>query len=185
MLLRTSSCWCASRGRGAPRPLNPSAGPIERRVAVIAALVLVAGLMSAGALQVIRPAGSARSVFLGKVDIARQCRLLGYAEASLDGTTAYDWHCVGPDRRKEGLSVIDACRRQYRQTTAVARSIGTAGDRHESAGRSEDATIRRPAGHLGPAGGIDRISSDPHVELPLGGIDGAAHTFTVAQRELH
>jgi hypothetical protein len=61
------------------------------------------------------------SVFLGDADLARYCQMHEHAEASLDGTTAYDWHCTRPPALKISLSVIDLCRWQYRSPSATAR----------------------------------------------------------------
>jgi hypothetical protein len=61
------------------------------------------------------------SAFLGPADLARYCRTHGYSGAALDGLTAYDWHCERSTGQRVSLSVIDACRWQYRRATATAR----------------------------------------------------------------
>jgi hypothetical protein len=63
----------------------------------------------------------ARSVFLGSADIQRYCRALDYSGASLDGDTAYDWHCKRAGGSVDSLSVIEVCRWQYGHSTAQAR----------------------------------------------------------------
>jgi len=84
--------------------------------AVVAALVAGAGYMLA-----LRRPPPAHSVFLGMADIERYCRARGYSAASLDGATAYDWHCTGVAGAKDSLSVIEACRWRYSHPTATAR----------------------------------------------------------------
>jgi hypothetical protein len=63
----------------------------------------------------------AHSLFLGPVDLGRYCQAAGFTGVSLDGLTAYDWHCVQPPSGRSSLSVIEACRWQYKSPTATAR----------------------------------------------------------------
>jgi hypothetical protein len=67
------------------------------------------------------PAAPSHSVFLGEADLARYCRTQGFLGASLDGATAYDWHCIRSSKAKASLSVIEFCRWQYGSPTAMAR----------------------------------------------------------------
>ena len=41
------------------------------------------------------------------------CRLLGYLDVSLDGNSAYDWHCVENTGGRVSISMDDACDWQY------------------------------------------------------------------------
>jgi hypothetical protein len=81
--------------------------------------------------------GHGHSAFLGGADLAGYCRSGGFAGISLDGPTAYDWHCLRPPSVRQGLSVIMACRWQYRDSSALARfahhgNSGIAGDNSPS-----------------------------------------------------
>jgi len=49
---------------------------------------------------------------LGGLDLGAYCRSVGYADAALTGSTAYDWYCVSGSRR-EGLGLDAACRWTY------------------------------------------------------------------------
>jgi hypothetical protein len=90
-------------------------------VAVAVAVAALAGWVLVGVPAAMLPDVPAHSLFLGGVDLAGYCRALGYAGSSVDGPTAYDWHCLRPPGTKESLSVIEACRWRYRRTTATAR----------------------------------------------------------------
>jgi hypothetical protein len=77
-------------------------------------------VVTAGFLLVPGSGAAARSAYLGGVDLGRYCRAHGYAGASLDGPTAYDWHCRTAAGGRDDLSVIDACRWRYGRATATA-----------------------------------------------------------------
>jgi hypothetical protein len=95
----------------------------KRTAAAGIILVLsVAGWAVAG-LTLAAQSAPARSVFLGPVDLGRYCQATGFTGVSLDGHTAYDWHCVQPPSGRSSLSVIEACRWQYRSPTATARYV--------------------------------------------------------------
>ncbi len=55
----------------------------------------------------------------GYVDEGKYCKFLGYKGASLDGKTAYDWHCVTQSGRHVGFSMTAACRWQYKDPQAI------------------------------------------------------------------
>jgi hypothetical protein len=61
------------------------------------------------------------SLYLGPADLEKYCQATGFTGVSLDGQTAYDWHCVQPSSGRASLSVIEACRWQYKSSTATAR----------------------------------------------------------------
>jgi hypothetical protein len=85
--------------------------------------VATAGLVGAGVLAglLLSSAGTPRSVFLGEADLAGYCRTHGFTGVSLDGVTAYDWHCRRSPATRSSMSVIEVCRWQYRTATATAR----------------------------------------------------------------
>jgi hypothetical protein len=82
-------------------------------------MLSVAGWVFAGLALSAQPA-IAHSVFLGPVDLGRYCQTTGFSGVSLDGQTAYDWHCVHLPSGRNSLSVIEACRWQYKSSTATA-----------------------------------------------------------------
>lgn len=93
----------------------------ERAAAVGTTLILaVAGWAIAGLTLAAQP-DSAHSSFLGPVDLEKYCQATGFVDVSLDGKTAYDWHCVRLPAERSSLSVIEACRQQYKSSTAIAR----------------------------------------------------------------
>jgi hypothetical protein len=104
-------------------PTNAARRKRRRRISGMAIGLLALISMSAlvAVILAARPSAPNHSLFLGHADIQRYCRATGYSGASLDGSTAYDWHCMRPGGSKESLSVIEACRWQYRRPTAVAR----------------------------------------------------------------
>ena len=53
------------------------------------------------------------STKLGGVDLQSYCQSLGYVGVSLDGTTAYDWHCDTQSGNHVGIWMDDACGWQY------------------------------------------------------------------------
>jgi hypothetical protein len=104
---------------GKPEPANRP--PRTRRHWLLAIpILLVLGITVTASLVLAAP-GARHSEFLGQPDLAAYCRDQGDAAASLDGTTAYDWHCLNRQGARESLSVIDACRWQYHSSTATAR----------------------------------------------------------------
>ncbi|GAA0549192.1 hypothetical protein GCM10010172_34060 [Paractinoplanes ferrugineus] len=58
---------------------------------------------------------------LGGLDLGAYCRSIGYADATLAGSTAYDWHCVTGDGRRGDLTFAAACRWTYATGAAVDR----------------------------------------------------------------
>jgi hypothetical protein len=105
----------------ADRP-PPAAARRSRRLrwGVSAAACTLAGVLF-GMFLSASPAAPPHSIFLGQADLARYCRIHEQAAVSLDGTTAYDWHCTQPPAVKTSLSVIELCRWQYGSPTATAR----------------------------------------------------------------
>ncbi len=81
-------------------------------------LVILGGILAAAA-----PAAAAAATpeRLGGLDLGAYCRSLGAADAALDGSTAYDWHCVGGDGRRSDLTFEAACRWAYSTGDAVDR----------------------------------------------------------------
>lgn len=55
------------------------------------------------------------------LDLPGYCRSLGYADATLSGSTAYDWHCVSGDGTRGSLAFDAACRWTYGSEHAVDR----------------------------------------------------------------
>src|SRR5260370_6041662 len=56
-------------------------------------------------------------------NLAGYCQSIGDSTASLDGTTAYDWHCVAPSGQHIFLSMTSACRWQYHDSQALDRLV--------------------------------------------------------------
>ncbi|BAL87541.1 hypothetical protein AMIS_23210 [Actinoplanes missouriensis 431] len=83
-------------------------------------LAMLVGL--AGVLAVTTPASASPPppTQLGGLDIGAYCRSIGYADAALTGTTAYDWHCVAGGRQGD-LAFDAACRWQYGNEHVVDR----------------------------------------------------------------
>lgn len=109
-----------------PQPTQPPAAEQRRRpprrLLLAAGAVALMGISALlGELVSARLTSTAHSVFLGEVDLAGYCRAQGYSGVSLDGTTAADWHCTRAPNTKDSLSVIEACRWQYRRGQALAR----------------------------------------------------------------
>lgn len=90
-------------------------------------IALIAGF--AGVLAAISPATAASTTpeQLGGLDIGAYCRSIGYTDATLTGSTAYDWHCVAGDGSKHDLTFEAACRWTYGTDAAVDR-IGNFAD---------------------------------------------------------
>jgi hypothetical protein len=83
-------------------------------------LALLVGLASV--LIAVNPAAATTAPQeLGGLDIGAYCRSLGKAGATLTGSTAYDWHCVGADGRHSDLLLDEACRWTYATGDAVDR----------------------------------------------------------------
>lgn len=57
---------------------------------------------------------------LGGLDLYSYCLSLGYSNASLDGTTAYDWHCDDSWGYLYGIDMNAACQWQYPGASAYA-----------------------------------------------------------------
>ena len=62
---------------------------------------------------------------LGPVDLNRYCQSLGDVRESLDGSTAYDWHCVTSSGNHVNIDIIKACQLEYNRSdaTAIASNI--------------------------------------------------------------
>lgn len=102
-------------------PLLTRPGHPWKRVVVGLILILsVAGGAFTGVALTAQPT-PAHSAFLGPVDLEKYCQATGFTGVSLDGKTAYDWHCVQPLSGRSSLSVIEACQWQYKSSTATAR----------------------------------------------------------------
>ncbi len=71
------------------------------------------------------PTPTPHFILLGPVDLNRYCQSLGDVRASLDGSTAYDWHCVTPSGNHVSIDVIKACQLEYNRSdaTAIASNI--------------------------------------------------------------
>ncbi|GAA4599257.1 hypothetical protein BJY16_003014 [Actinoplanes octamycinicus] len=84
-------------------------------------IALVVGF--AGVVAAISPAAAASATpqQLGGLDLGAYCRSIGYADATLTGSTAYDWHCVAGDGSRHDLTFEAACRWTYRTGDAVDR----------------------------------------------------------------
>jgi Concanavalin A-like lectin/glucanases superfamily len=65
---------------------------------------------------------SAPATNFGTPDIDGYCRSLGYQGGSLDGATAYDWHCVSGGGSHVGLDLVRGCGWQYGEGTWQPRS---------------------------------------------------------------
>lgn len=50
---------------------------------------------------------------LGLLLLDSYCQAHGYADASLDGSTAYDWYCVDDQGNRTRIDLTDACKWQY------------------------------------------------------------------------
>lgn len=57
---------------------------------------------------------------LGGVDLNGYCQSLGDQGVSLDGSTAYDWHCVDPAGNHLSIDMDAACQWQYSDPNAVS-----------------------------------------------------------------
>ncbi|GIF04379.1 hypothetical protein [Actinoplanes siamensis] len=83
-------------------------------------LALIAA--AAGALTAAGPAAAASTPHqLGGLDLGAYCRSIGYPDAALTGSTAYDWHCVAGDGSRHDLTLEAACRWTYSTDEAVDR----------------------------------------------------------------
>jgi hypothetical protein len=110
----------------ASRPPEPRRRIGRRQWPLAAAAVALVAIGAVAGMLVLRsPVQSngpaARSAFLGEVDLAGYCRSRGFLNVVLDGSTAYDWRCVGANTPKQSFSVIEACRWQYARPEALAR----------------------------------------------------------------
>jgi hypothetical protein len=56
----------------------------------------------------------------GVYNLDRYCAPVGAAGVSLDGTTAYDWHCVMPAGTKVPIDMTAACNWQYNITSGLS-----------------------------------------------------------------
>jgi hypothetical protein len=83
-------------------------------------LAVLVGL--AGVLAAITPASASPPppTQLGGIDLGAYCRTIGYADAALTGSTAYDWHCTDGGRQGD-LAFDAACRAQYGNEHIVDR----------------------------------------------------------------
>ncbi|GIE84623.1 hypothetical protein [Actinoplanes regularis] len=86
-------------------------------------VLLTLSVAFAGVLAVISPAAAASSTpeQLGGLDVGAYCRSIGYSDAALTGSTAYDWHCVAGDGSQHDLTFEAACRWAYGTDAAVDR----------------------------------------------------------------
>ncbi|BEL07065.1 hypothetical protein Q0Z83_052560 [Actinoplanes sichuanensis] len=84
-------------------------------------LALLVGL--AGVLAVAGPASASPPppTDLGGLDLGAYCRSIGYSDATLTGSTAYDWHCVSGSGQQGSLAFDAACRWTYSSDYAVDR----------------------------------------------------------------
>jgi hypothetical protein len=57
--------------------------------------------------------------WLGGVNLAGWCQEKGGVVVTLQGSTAYNWHCTAIDGREIPVSVLDACRFTYHDQSAV------------------------------------------------------------------
>ncbi len=57
---------------------------------------------------------------LGTLDLNGYCQYLGGQGASLDGSTAYDWHCIDSNGDREDIDVNEACQWQFADMNATA-----------------------------------------------------------------
>ncbi len=57
---------------------------------------------------------------LGGVNLNGYCKSIGDTGASLDGKTAFDWHCVTQSGAHVGITVTAACQWQYKRSDASA-----------------------------------------------------------------
>lgn len=121
-------------GQPVPSPPEDGGRPASGRQAgrhwltwptVVFGIVCLAGWAVVGLLMATRPASTAtspgHSLFLGLTDMSGYCHSEGYAGVSLDGRTAYDWHCTRAPNVKSGISVTESCRWKYHDAKAVAR----------------------------------------------------------------
>jgi hypothetical protein len=65
---------------------------------------------------------------LGGLDLDSYCQSIGYVGASLDGYTAYDWHCDGADGSLNGIDMKAACQWQYSWASPVTAQMGDVND---------------------------------------------------------
>ncbi|MEV6347413.1 hypothetical protein [Actinoplanes sp. NPDC051851] len=83
-------------------------------------LALLVGLT--GVLAAVSPAQAASTPeSLGGLDLGAYCRSIGYSDATLTGSTAYDWHCVSGDGALADLTFEAACQWAYSTSEAVDR----------------------------------------------------------------
>jgi hypothetical protein len=88
----------------------------------ISKFLLAALVGLAGAVAALTPAAAATGPQqLGGLDLGAYCRSIGAADAVLTGSTAYDWHCAGPDGKLGDLTFAAACRWTYATGEAVDR----------------------------------------------------------------
>ena len=68
------------------------------------------------------PTPTQHHILLGSVDLNRYCQSLGDVRASLDGSTAYDWHCVTQLGNHVSIDVVKACQLEYNRSDATAKA---------------------------------------------------------------
>lgn len=110
----------ASAGDAAPVPTRRKRLWKQATAAGVILTLSLAGWAFA-ALTLALGSAPSHSVFLGPANLGRYCQATGFTGVSLDGQTAYDWHCVQHGAERTSLSVIEACRWQYKSSTATAR----------------------------------------------------------------
>lgn len=66
-------------------------------------------------------ASSSIKILGGASSWSGYCQSIGNSSASLDGNTAYDWHCITSGGQRVALSVMDLCKWQYHDPQAIDR----------------------------------------------------------------
>jgi hypothetical protein len=59
-------------------------------------------------------------VFIGGLDLNAYCVSLGYEQASLDGNSTQNWHCVAQAGVSPSINMTKACQQQYKRGNAIA-----------------------------------------------------------------
>lgn len=68
------------------------------------------------------------TIDLGGLDLYGFCGSLGYSSASLDGSTAYDWHCDDDQGNTYPIDMNAACLWQYPTAANVNTEVGDVND---------------------------------------------------------